>query len=293
MTVNLGTNTVLARLTIKTYSATRLDRKVTDKATSDHNAHKDAGRFNKRLLSKDALAALTKVCSDARAEHYKRTSPWQDDGTRILTVAGFEEYAATLDKLKADFEAEADNFARGYPEFVTDARTRLNGMFNEADYPKPDLIRARFELKTKFTPLPESSDFRAALSDSQAERIRAEIESSTRDAVAAAMRDVYQRIADNVGHMADKLHEFEPARGKGDKAEGVFRDSLVGNVRELTGLLASLNITGDPKLNEIAERMARELCRHDAAELRESDAIRESVASKAEAILADVSAYLA
>jgi hypothetical protein len=293
MTVNLGTRAMLARLTIKTWSATCLDRKVTDKATSDHNAAADAGRFNKRLVSKDALAALTKVCSEARAEHYKRTSPWQDDGTRILTVAGFDAYAAELDKLAADFIAEADKFAAGYPEFVTDARTRLNGMFKESDYPKPELIRKRFQFETTFTPLPESADFRAALSDAQAERIRAEIECRTRDAVADAMRDVYQRVADNVGHMASKLREFKPAQGKGERANGVFRDSLVGNVRELSGLLASLNITGDARLSAIADRMARELCEHDAEGLRDSDAIRATVAAKAEAILKDVSEYLA
>jgi hypothetical protein len=91
--------------------------------------------------------------------------------------------------------------------------------------------------------------------------------------------------------MAEKLKAFKPAQG-GDRAEGIFRDSLVENVRELVAVLPSLNITGDPTLAAVAARMEA-LCRDDADELRDNAAARASVAAEADAILADVGQFLA
>lgn len=288
----LSERAMLARVQIKQWSATKTDQKVTDQVHEEHHASDDAGRYLKRLVSKNALAELAKVARQARAIHEKRTLPWEDTGARILSAAGYLEYAAEMAKFREAYEAEADRFAAGYDDFVTDARIKLNGMFNPADYPAKETIRAAFSFSIKVSPLPAAADFRVALGDAQAEAIRADIEARTKAAVADAMRDVWQRVAEHVGHMAEKLQSFKPATGQGDKSQGVFRDSLVGNVRELAGLLPSLNITGDPALTAVADRM-QALCRQDAETLRDDATARATVAAEAAAILESVSDYIA
>jgi hypothetical protein len=288
----LSSRAMLARLKICTWSATKLDRKVTDKVNTEHHAAHDAGRYNKRLLSKSATAVLTRVCSEARAAHYARTLPWQDDGVRILSAAAYMEYAEKMAGLRSQFDAAADSFAIGYAEFVIDERARLNGMFNADDYPPAEIIRNRFTFDVKIDVMPDASDFRVDLGEAQAAEIRADIEARTKQALADAMRDVWERVAESVGHMADRLKNYRPAETKGDKSQGIFRDSLVENIRDLVAVLPGLNVTGDPRLAAVADRLPA-LCRDDAATLRDDATARASVAAEADAILKDVSEYLA
>jgi hypothetical protein len=284
---------MLARVRIKQWSAVKTDKQITDKVAEDNHAGPDAGRYLKRLVSKNSLAELASIGREARGTHEKRTLPWEDTGNRILSVVGFEDYAAKMREFKERYEAAADKFAEGYADFVQDARASLNGMFNPADYPTKEAVRAAFGFDIKISPLPDAKDFRVQLGDAQAADIKADIEARTKEAVADAMRDVYSRVAEHVGHMADKLKAFRPAPEKGQKSEGIFRDSLVENVRELAGLLPSLNVTGDPVLSGVAVRL-QEMCKGKTAEdLRADSSARANVAAEAAAILETVSDYLA
>jgi hypothetical protein len=289
----LSARAMLARLKISKWSAVKLDKKITHDVAEQHQAADGAGRYNKRLLGKGALAKIDTVANAARSEHASRTLPWSDEGARILSTRGFVDYSNKLRELKADFESAVAEFAANYSAYVDAARAELNGMFREADYPHIGDIAGRFSFSFEFSNMPDSRDFRVELDAAQAADIRASMDASAREAFAAATRDVWQRVAEAVGHMAEKLRAYKPATAKGETTAGVFRDSLVDNVRELVALLPSLNIADDPALTAIADRIARDLCADDAKALRDNAGARESVAAAAESILQDVSAYLA
>jgi hypothetical protein len=174
---------------------------------------------------------------------------------------------------------------------VEDARTRLNGLFNEADYPASDAMKRKFSFRVEVDPVPESADFRVDVGDAQAAQIRSDIEARTRDMMAVAVRDTYGRVADVVGHMAERLRAFKPG-ANGTRAQGTFHDSLVENVRDLVSLLPALNVTADSNLARIADRMTA-LCRDDADSLRDNATARASVAAEAESIMQEVSEFLA
>ncbi len=84
---------MLCGLRISGWSARKLDRKVTDETNHAHGAASDAGRYNKALLAKDALAAVVTAANAARTFHYARTLPWLDDGARILPAAAYADFA--------------------------------------------------------------------------------------------------------------------------------------------------------------------------------------------------------
>lgn len=288
--MSLTEKAMLVSINISQWSGRKLDREITDEVNRTHAAAADAGRYNKALVSPHALAEITSIANRARKLHYARSLPWLDDGTRIMSAAGYLEFAKELRDIRAEFDGAVSKFVSGYGDYVDDARRRLNGMFKESDYPAPEHIAGRFRFERRIWPLPVAADFRVEVGDSEQAAIRAEIEAQTQAAITGAMRDAFRRIAETVGAMAAKLAEFKPASGKGDKAQGIFRDSLVENVRELVAVLPSLNITGDAKLAELTERM-RDLCQADADVLREHADVRKDVADKAAAIAADVSAY--
>ncbi|TCU34100.1 hypothetical protein [Rhizobium azibense] len=288
----LSEKAMLSHVRVSAWTARRIDRKVTDEVNESHGAANDAGRYNKLLVNKEALAPIQSAISAARTFHYSRTLPWQDDGARLLPAAAYLDYTARLRGIRADFDNAVDEFIKGYSKHVEDAKKRLGDLFKPEDYPGEAEIRARFDFKTIINPVPAAEDFRVAVGDAQAEIIRAEIEERAKEQLQEAVRDVYRRVSEVCERMVEKLRNYIPGNDN-VKAQGIFRDSLVENVRDLALVLPALNITSDPRLSEIAERMRRELVRHDADTLRENEDLRESVADAAAAILADVSDFLA
>lgn len=286
---NLNERAMLASLSIRLWSARKTDVKISREVALQHNAKEDVGRYNKALVAKAALERVSKAANAARGFHAENTLPWLDDGVRILPAANFTAYKAEVTKLQDDFDAAVRAFCSDYGAIVDQARIDLNGLFNQADYPVD--IRGRFGFGVRFMPLPASDDFRANIADEEAARIRDQIAGEMQEVARAAMADLWGRVHDVVSHMADKLKGYRVDLTTG-KAEGVFRDSLVGNVRDLAALLPRLNVTGDSALSAIHDRIVGELVSYDAGELRENQIAREAVAGRADAILRDMAEFM-
>lgn len=287
----LAERAVLVVLSARMWTARKLDRKATDETNSRAGASADAGRFNKLLLPKTALAEIERIQTEARGFHYGRTRAWIHSGPAILPTAGFLDYSAKMQEFRHRHESAVPKFLAVYPALQADQQSRLGSMFDPAEYPSVSEIEKRFTFDVKFFPVPDASDFRTDLSEEQAELIRDQLRDTSKEATAEAMRQTWTQLAEVIGRMVDKLKGFVPG-SDGKRAEGIFRDSLVENVRQLAELLPGFNLTNDPILADIASRMSAELCRHDAKELRESDALRDATAKAAESILVDVRDYM-
>lgn len=288
----LSERAMLAELSVSQWTARKLDKRVTDQVNAEHNAAADACRVNKLLVPKESLAKVAAAISAARDEHMRRTLAWRDNGPRILSAVGYLAYADAMRGHRLEIEREADSFAAAYPDLVDAAPARMNGLFDSADYPAASEIRGRFRFSVVISPVPAAGDFRVSVGAEAAAAIRAEIESRATEALTASKREIGERVAELAGRMVERLRATRETKA-GGTGPGIFRDSLVENVRELAELIPSLNIDGDSKLAEIGVRMVAELGQHPAAELRESAQLRQSVAAAAEAILADVSAFMA
>jgi hypothetical protein len=287
----LSRKATLVAVNISMWTARKLDKKITKATNRRYNASDDAGRYNKLLIEAERLAKITKLVSAARALHYSLTQPWADDGPRILPNALYSKFVNEFRVIKRDFDIAADEFCRDYPEYVRERRVKLNGMFNEQDYPSVKEIRSKFALTFSVMPFPNAADFRADLDDDVLEDIKREISGSSVDAVDAAKRDSARRITELVGHMATKLKEYSV--GKKRKARNFFCDSLVENVRELADLLPAFNLTDDPDLDRITARITKELCAEAPAVLRQNAKARAVVAKSADEIVAEVERFLA
>src|SRR5579884_3866071 len=84
---SLSSRAMLCSLSISMWSARKHDPAASEEIASRHGAKSDAGRYNKVLLPKQALAEIQKIVSEARHEHYFITLPWADDGYRVLPAA--------------------------------------------------------------------------------------------------------------------------------------------------------------------------------------------------------------
>ena len=90
--MNLNNDAMLVSLRITAWSGRLYDRQASNHVAVHHDASASAGRYNKRLLPKAAFASMTATMSQIRKTHYEQTLPWDDQGSRLLTVANYERY---------------------------------------------------------------------------------------------------------------------------------------------------------------------------------------------------------
>jgi len=277
MSDSIHSRAMLVSLNISTWTARKFDKRISEEVNRQHAASHDAGRYNKMLLPGDAAAykALVKAAGLARTEHYANTLAWADDGWRLLPSANYMEYTAIMRKHSATFDTALAEFVAAYPEMREAARTHLNGMYRDSDYPSAGEIGARFRFGIEFSPLPASGDFRLDLPAGEVAEIEARVQDRVRQATEAAMQDAWTRLADSVGKMRERL--AEPG--------AIFRDSLITNVQDIVDVLARLNVTDDPALENMRQRVKADLAAVDPQTLRDAPDVREDTARKAQGIL--------
>ena len=111
--MNLTHDAMLVSLRITAWSGRLYDRQASNHVAAQHDASASAGRYNKRLLPKAAFAALTATVSEARSSHYANSLPWDDQGSRLLTVANYEAYTGADGRLARAHGARARPLHRG------------------------------------------------------------------------------------------------------------------------------------------------------------------------------------
>ena len=281
--VKLTQRALLAMLTIREWRGRRYDKEVTAKVAKDHGAERKAGCYTKTLLPKHYLAAISKLRSEARTAHWELTLPWTDDGYRILPVDLHLAYMERFRGLRARFEAAVSDFLAVYTNAKDDARGLLGTLYRESDYPSSSRLTGAFEISVSLQPLPTAHDWRVDLPAATVSTIRQDLEAQLQEAQRLATADLYQRLAAVVSHMATTL--AEPGK--------IFRNSLVGNIRDLCALLPRLNFANDQRLAALADDIEDRLATLQPAHLRTDAVLRQSAAVDAAAMLQTINERVA
>jgi len=295
MTNHLASVAMLVDFSASQWTARKIDKAMSQTVNENACANGKASHVSKKLILSDTHSLIGTCVSRARARHVELTSPWLDAGPRMLAAKMHGSYVSEMETFEREFWPLVDTFCANYPRYIDQARASYAGLgqlFNENDYPKESRIRAKFGWRCEFMPVPTSSDFRVDVGQAAVERIKAGIEARLVESANNAVRDVFERVHDKVSAMVDKLGAYKPAAKLGDRTEGIFRDSLVENIRDLVDLMPGLNFTGDARINDLVIQM-QALVTHDAETLRASDNIRQTVAAQAAAVVAAVSDFMA
>lgn len=281
--MTITTKCMTANLSISVWAGHRLDKDASRKVTEDAGAERDAARVNKHLIPKDAMKGIVAAQGAVRTHFYENTLPWRDNGDRLLTRARFTAFIEEHERLRAEFDAAVEAFLTGsYMAARDQAAFRMGAMFNPDDYPSVDSLRRKFGVSLDIDAVTEAGDFRVQMDTEAAAKVRAGIEAATEQRVARAMQDVWQRLADAVGKMAERL---------GD-ADAIFRDSMLTNLDEIVDVLPDLNVLEDPALEQARLDVKARLTGFDAATLRTDKATRAAVATAAQEIFDDMSGLM-
>ena len=264
---------MLVELTIRQWAARKHDKKVSREVDQGHGA-KNAGRYNKQLIAKDALEPIAKKASAIRLFHYARTLPWGNNGQRLLPAKFFLDYRNELVKHRDEFNRLVDTFMASYPQLVSDARTRLGSLYDPNEYPPATDVRLSFGVEFDIFPVPTASDFRVDVANEERSEIAAQIEAATQERQANATKACYIRVRDVLQRMKQQC-----VAGKTR-----ITDSLIEDTRDLTDMLDDLNIGDDPELTRIASEIRKDLL-VDADDLRRSPKTRQAVGDRAAELL--------
>lgn len=276
-------NAMLVYLSIKQPKQERVDKRITEDLLTAHGSARDSAKVVKVLFDPASYKPIKKLINEIRSYHYSRTLPWLDGGQRILSSAGFMTYTEQMREYRAQLMTLVDEFVSTYQDQLNAAKLRLNGMFKQEDYPDPTTVRERFSLDLSYCPVPTSGDFRVEGIDSAEKAlIQAQLDERQNAATQQAMAEAYSRLREAVKHMADKLKD----------PKAIFRDSLVDNLQELVDVLPSLNLTGDPRLEELRQEVDAQLAGCDPKDLRQNEDFRKEVATDAQAIVDKMAGFM-
>lgn len=239
--------------------------------------------------SKDAWGMFSKLTSiHGRFAAYLRfiTAPWDNDGWRILPSSKFFSFAQELRKAKEDFQIAADELAVNFEEVLQRAEAARGKLFRRSDYPATrEAFRAGMRFQELWLPLPDASHVVVDMVGEAAEEITAMAQRSTQEqldkAMDTSMRDAFAKLARPLEAMAAKLAT----------PDGVFRDSLIGNVREVLSILPDLNLSGDAALTAFIAEVESKLATCEPQELRDDADVRKQTAQAADDILARMRDY--
>jgi uncharacterized protein YdbL (DUF1318 family) len=232
------------------------------------------------------LKRIHKAIDEARTAYYKMTLPWSTvslndigrrSGARLIANTMFQEYIASMHACKTRMEAALAEFVPKYPALVQQAQRDLGRLFDPNEYPPVSEIESRFGLEFDFQPIPAGHDFKG-LPQQQLDALATAMNRKTQQMMEGAMQDVWTRLYKAVAAMAERL----------SSPDKMFHHTLVGNVRDVNNMLKHFNITGDQRIADLQQRVERDLCQHEADDLRDKPVTRQRVAASAVSILADM-----
>jgi hypothetical protein len=261
------------------WTGRKMDKKVSEEIDVSKSTKARAGNYHKKLLAgSDKLEKVQKIATAVRAWNYQHTLPWSDGGSRLLPMKSFFDYKATLGNYEQQYNDAVEDFLTEYPQLVSGSAFTLGALFDRGEYPDVEDLRSKFRFKYVFCPVPDAGDFRIDVEEQAKNELQQQYKEYYDGKLADAMKDAWDRLHETLTHLSDRMDYTDENKKK-------FWDSTITNASDLCGLLTSLNITNDPKLETMRQQLEKALNGVDASDIRESEAIRSSVKSKVDQIL--------
>jgi len=278
--ISIASSVMLVELSISTWTARKLDKRVSTEVDLAKGTKTKVVNANKNLMAgTGVLENLVKYAANARAWHLSQTLPWTDNGSRLLPMSNFMNYKEQLNKLEENYDALVDKFIESYPTLVSAAAFQLGDLFDRNEYPNEDSLKKKFKFTYSFFPVPTAGDFRIDINEESKAEIMANCNTAYEDRLNNAMREAWSRLHECLTRTSERLTD------NADGSRKIFRDSLVENSVELVDMLKHLNITQDPKLEQARKDLQSAIAHHDLDSLRDNSNAREAVKMKVDAIL--------
>ena len=302
-TYDLRKRAILIRINTKVFGTQKKHAEATEKAARDHNASTEQVFVGTNILNRKnpLFKKIDKIKGLIRNTHISMSGPWMDDGYRVITTKRYAQWRQVMEDLVSQFDEAVDDFVKAYADLQAEAKINLGNLYDADNYPPADEIRASFSVTLETEVLPDrGNNVILELDKARTDKIMADATATDQKRVKELTEHTHQIVRGELEGMIKALGEFGDAMDD-TKRTRTFRDSLVKRMAGLADTLPGLNVTGDVRLDKLAQDIAGKLTTIDAAALRgdkvkgdnRTEAVREAdAASKREEVKSDAADLL-
>ena len=228
----------------------------------------------KKLLDQThpAFKAVTAVRGMIGSSWKNLTLPYTEPGVRLIPQDKIEEFDALMSDFRVELNAAVEHLDDRYGELKAAAVSRLGSLYNPADYPRSlvDLFAVAWDF-----PSVEPPDYLRQLCPQVYEQERARVAGRFEEAVRLAESAFLDEFTRLVEHLTERISGVNE-----DGTPKVFRESAIGNLVEFFDRFRTLNVRSNDQLDALVEQAQQAVRGVKAQDLRDSEALRQRVASR-------------
>lgn len=275
--ISLASSALIVSVDIKTWTATKQDKSISNEVTTSKNADADAARVTKVLLSHSPEhKALLNYRQTVYNWLQRETYDWAGS-MRLLPTYKLESFKKQFNDHMAAFNALLDKFLAAYPGLISDAAFKQGGMFNRSEYPEVQDVRRRFSMKLFTHAVPEN-DFRCSISQVLADDLKEHYEAQTQEIVGGVMADLTKRLTTYATRLRNACEEVQAEANEEAKSGKAKRrkiyESTFDNVKGMVDMIRNFNLTNDADLTDAANKLEAILATRSLSDLRDSAVAR-------------------
>jgi hypothetical protein len=292
--ISLATSAVLVNAEVSVWSATKQDRVISNEVTTAKKADHSAGRYVKNLLADDPTH---KQLLNYRQTVYNwlRRSTYDWNGSlRLLPVVNLPKFKTEFQHHEKSYFALRDAFLAKYPQIVSNMAFKQGDMFDRSEYPSVDQIKDKFRIRLYVAEVPQS-DFRCSIAQDLAEDLKITYQKQVNDEIVpqvmADIADQFMEVMESISHCCGVDEISSSTDGEVKTKKRKIYETTVDKAKDLCETFRSFNLTNDEELAKASVSLEKVLGGVSAEDIRESDAVRESVKKGVDDILMKFGAF--
>lgn len=261
----LASNYILCDLKVRSWSGKATDKDATREVIETKQAHKDSGAFMKNLMASagEELKTVHQLGATLRHFVYARTLPWCTEGegaqrgARLLASSQAMEFLQEFKTLKKQYDDAVKALVAVWDLRVGQAMQSLGQLANAEDYPTAADLPKKFAVTVEMKPMPAMADFTrlnvpAALATALGNRHAVVAQQQ----VTNAMNEMRDRMLEEL----ERINVQMAKHAAGEKTR--LYESLITNMQGLVQMAKNMNLTNNPRLTELAEKIELRLLAH-------------------------------
>lgn len=233
----------------------------------------------KTKINRKHLESINKVRNMAKTFIYKRSLPFKIPGIIFIPRDMIDTVDQQMQRYEREFQAEVTAFEHNYRQYIDEAQAKLGKLFNPLDYPRD--IRNYFSFRWDFIHF-SAPDQTQIISNEILQREQQKYQQTIEEFRETAITTLRTTFVEMVNHIVERL--------SGERK--IFKDSLIGNIREFINDFSALNITDDGELASAVEKCHRLLDGVSVDVIRNNDRFRLDIANKMSEVKSQLSAMM-
>jgi hypothetical protein len=278
---SLSSSAMLVSLSVSLWTARKLDKKVSNDVDISNSTKTKAGNYHKNLLAGDtSIAAIQKLAGLIRTYHLTQTSPWNDNGARLLTTSQFFIYKNEMARLEKQYWDLVKDFVAGYGTRISAAAFQLGSLFDRDEYPDVEQVTDKFGFRVNYAPLPESGDFRIDINNEGLNDLKDSYDALYEANIEKISADNYDRLYKILTQLSFGLRTNED-----DGTKGKMYESVLDNAKALCQLLTHFNVKQDTQLEAMRLQLEENITGLNCKDIKDSDYVRVTLKKEVDSML--------